>query len=58
MENHELTTSNPVLSSFPSRRTSKVLLRLLNVVHEANVCLGNFDDCFINLAKMKNGTFY
>ena len=58
VENHELTTSNSVLSCFPLRLTSKVLLRLLNVVHDANVCTGNFDDCFIKLAQMKNGTFY
>ena len=58
VENHELTTSNPVVSSFPSRLTLKVLLCLLNAVHEANVCLGNFDDCFIELAQIKNGTFY
>ena len=58
MENHEITTSNSVLSCFPSMLTSKVLLHLLDVLHNANVCLGNFDDQFIKLALMKKGTFY
>ena len=58
VENHEITTSNSVLSCFPSRLTSKVLLHLLDVLHNANVCLGNFDDQFIKLALMKKGTFY
>ena len=58
VENHEITTSNSVLSCFPSRLTSKVLLKLLDVVQSANVCLGNFDDQFIKLFQMKKGFFY
>ena len=34
------------------------MLHLLDVVHNANVCLGNFDDHFVKLAQMKKGTFY
>lgn len=58
VQNHEITTSNSLLSCFPLRLTSKVLLNLLDVVQNANVCLGNYDDQFIKLAQMKKGVFY
>lgn len=54
---HVITPNNTVLNSFPSALTTDALMNLIDVLHNANVCVGNYDSQFIELAKKKKGTF-
>ena len=48
-------TTSPVLKGFSDRLTSTTFFQLINAVHSSNVCVGNFDKQFIELAHSKKG---
>lgn len=55
--NHLITPNNTILNPFSSNLTTDELTNLLDVLHNANICSGNSDRQFIELAKKKKGTF-
>ena len=50
--------NNPVLNSYPSKITATKFIQLINAVHSGNVCVGNYNEQFIRLARSKKGHFY
>ena len=50
--------TNPVLKEFSVRLTSTTFYQLIHAVRNSNVCVGNFDKQFIELAHSKKGFFY
>lgn len=46
-----------VLNQYPSMLTDKTALSLIHAINESNICTGNFDKHFVDLAKTKEGRF-
>ena len=46
-----------ILDQFPSSLKNESLISLLNTVHSANICRGNFADRYIAMAKIRKGIF-
>ena len=57
VDNHMIPPNNDVSRTFPPALNTSVLLSLINTLHTSNICLGNYDNTFITLARQKKGKF-
>ena len=54
---HLVPSQSSVLSKLPSTVSADAAVHMINAICTANICVGNFDDQFIDLAHMKKEKF-
>ena len=54
---HLVSPQSSILTQLPSIVTADAVIHMINALHAANICVGNFDDRFIDLARIKKESF-
>ena len=55
---HLVSPQSSIFTQLPSIVTTDAVIHMINALHAANICVGNFDDRFIDLARIKKGKFF
>ena len=53
---HLVSQQCSILSKLPTIVTADAVLHMINAIHAAYICVGNFDDRFIDLARIRKGS--
>ena len=54
---HLVSPQCSILSKLPATVTADAVLHMINAIHAAYICVGNFDDHYIDLACIRKGKF-